>query len=140
VPGRDAPLRWKAGARSQSQLNAVHRVIAQYRGGDSIRHRAAEAGTGIAIQGVGKTVLPGKEPSTWPIRDGYWPKRVELGYRRLLAVVSEMPVLFEYIDFGRLPGCLQIAKTGGYRVVLGVKSGRPAGIIPQKFTIIDATA
>ena len=118
----------------------MHRVIAQYRGGDSIRHREAEVGTGIARQGVGKTALSGKEPSTWPIRDGYWPKRVELGYRRLLAVVSEMPVLFEYIDFGRLPGCLQIAKTGGYRVVLGVKSGRLAGIMPQQFTIIDVTA
>ena len=94
----------------------------------------------LTLTGVGKTVLPGKEPSTWPIRDGYWPKRVELGYRRLLAVVSEMPVLFEYIDFGRLPGCLQIAKTGGYRVVLGVKSGRLAGIMPQQFTIIDVTA
>jgi hypothetical protein len=57
-----------------------------------------------------------QRPSSWDNHDGVGPKRLKLAYRRLLTTVSEIPLLFEYIDFGGPPDRLQITNIGGYPV------------------------
>jgi hypothetical protein len=64
-----------------------------------------------------------QRPFGWANHDGVGPKRLELAYRPLLTTVSEIPLLFEYIDFGGPPDRLQIANIGGYPVGPGMEPG-----------------
>ena len=56
---------------------------------------------------------------SWSSYDGRGSTRLELAYRQLSPLVSEIPALFEYIDFGGPSDRLQIARIGAYPTGLG---------------------
>jgi len=80
-------------------------------------------------------------PAPWkrlfgrPWRHGRRTQRLELGYRQFSAIVSEIPALFEYIDFRRPPDRIQIAKIGGYPVGPGMEPRKGSDIISHNLAI-----
>ena len=59
-----------------------------------------------------------KRPFSSSGYDGRASQGLKLAYCQFSAVVSEIPALLEYIDFGGPPDCLRIGKTGGYMIGL----------------------
>ncbi len=68
-----------------------------------------------------KAPCSAKTAPSWPNEDDTWSKRLELAHRRFLLLVSEIPAVFEYIDFEDRRTAFEPRESGGIRRVWAVE-------------------
>jgi hypothetical protein len=79
-----------------------------------------------------------KTAPSWPNEDDTGSERPELAYCRFLLLVSEIPAIFEYIDFGWPSDHRQIALDGGYPRRTDIEASRESGAISHNVGFIGS--